>query len=714
MALFEENAEIRPINVETVHKICSGQVVLSLAIAMKELVENSVDAEASIIDIHLKNYGSEVLEVLDNGVGIHRDNLELLTKKHYTSKLRKFSDLENIGTLGFRGEAMSSLCALSDVTVTSKHASTELGTRVQYDRNGIIIQQESTARQQGTTVSIKNLFSSLPVRRKEFLKNLKKEFTKMCTLLYAYCLIPNGIKFTCTNVTENGTKSTIVATEGNKTVRENIISVFGVKQLSSLIDVELVVPEEPILKEYALVLAPGEKLPFDFQFLVSSVMHGSGRSSADRQFYYINSRPCEPSKLMKLVNEIYRQFNNKQYPFVYLNVTTKTALVDVNITPDKRQVFIEKEKLLLAVVKASLVEGFKHFPSTYVMQNLDAVGSKRGIKRNMTDGQLKVVSILDKFKKKSKSEEAGGSTGRENDFESDLVEQVDKSLDSFVNIACKLTKEDCTENLVSLTSEKNVEVTLDSPSQYVKNRKEVPLKLNMDFFKKRFKNGSGAPAEQEVKVKFRLGIDPGNNKGAEDELNRHITKNDFKNMEVIGQFNMGFIVTKLNDDLFIVDQHATDEKYNFELLQANKTMKSQIMVKPKLLELTAASKTTLIEREDVFKKNGFTFSIETDSEEKNVYLTSVPISDKFVFGKSDIDEMIFMMQEDSSRSMYRPMRVRALFASKACRKSVMIGQILSKSDMRKLVDHMGEINQPWNCPHGRPTMRHLVNLKLLL
>lgn len=128
----------------------------------------------------------------------------------------------------------------------------------------------------------------------------------------------------------------MVATDGKYTVRENIINVFGAKQISSLVDVDVVKPDEPILTEYGIKLVPGEELPFTFDLLVSSVTHGCGRSATDRQFYFINNRPCEPSKLMKLVNQVYRQFNSSQYPFVYMNVTTRNLLVDVNVTPDKR------------------------------------------------------------------------------------------------------------------------------------------------------------------------------------------------------------------------------------------------------------------------------------------------------------------------------------------------------------------------------------------
>lgn len=179
---------------------------------MKELVENAIDATATRIEVKLKNYGADLIEVADNGTGIEKENFQTLSKyinyiclnknnvfivpalKHYTSKIRQFSDLESLSTLGFRGEALSSLCALSNLTIITKHSGASLATKIDYDRNGKIVNESPIARGQGTTVILENLFTTLPVRRKEFLKNLKKEFNKMCNLLYSYCLVSQGIR----------------------------------------------------------------------------------------------------------------------------------------------------------------------------------------------------------------------------------------------------------------------------------------------------------------------------------------------------------------------------------------------------------------------------------------------------------------------------------------------------------------------------------------
>ena len=226
----------------------------------------------------------------------------------------------------------------------------------------------------------------------------------------------------------------------------------------------------------------------------------------------------------------------------------------------------------------------------------------------------------------------------------------------------------------------------------------------------------------------------------------------FNKMEVIGQFNLGFIITKLNDELFIVDQHATDEKYNYETLQQKKCLKGQRLIKPIPMNLTLVNKSVLLDNLGIFEKNGFEFDVKADNLEDNenecviiesteinvqqqsneisasneinnatntqeesdepdppIKLLTVPTSRNWTFSVDDVEELICLLTE-SPGIMCRPSRVHKMFASRACRKSVMIGTALNKQQMKKLLSHMSEIDHPWNCPHGRPTMRHLINL----
>ncbi|PSN53684.1 Mismatch repair endonuclease PMS2 [Blattella germanica] len=366
-----KRSSIQAINRDVVHQICSGQVVLNLATAVKELVENSLDAGATVVEVRLREYGSELVEVIDNGLGVEEENFEGLTLKHHTSKLKEFSDLVSVETFGFRGEALSSLCALSEMIITTRHATASHGTRLEFDYRGHIVKRTPCARQIGTTVTLQNIFGTLPVRHKEFHRNLRREFSKMSQLLYAYCLVSTGTKITCINQNKKGGRTVVVSTQGSESVRENIACVFGAKQVQCLMDLDQKPPSESILQESGLPTEiSSSETTFQLEGYISSCAHGQGRSAADRQFYYVNSRPCEPSKVTKVVNEVYHQFNQHQYPFVFLNLKMARDAVDVNVTPDKRQIFLEQEKLLIATIKASLLQLYETIPSTFHFQNI--------------------------------------------------------------------------------------------------------------------------------------------------------------------------------------------------------------------------------------------------------------------------------------------------------------------------------------------------------
>ena len=225
---------------------------------------------------------------------------------------------------------------------------------------------------------------------------------------------------------------------------------------------------------------------------------------------------------------------------------------------------------------------------------------------------------------------------------------------------------------------------------------------------------------------------------AEERLSLAVSKFDFARMRIIGQFNLGFIIalrprdssSSSSDDVFIIDQHASDEKYNFERLQATTMVQNQRLVQPQHLLLTAIEEEVIIDNEAALVKNGFTVSIDTSGAApvgQRCSLLSLPMSREVTFSIDDLEELIVLLAESPtsdlvsmskssfatlspSKSVPRPTKVRKMFAMRACRSSVMIGKTLSGRQMDDLVRHMGEIDKPWNCPHGRPTMRHLAGL----
>ena len=222
---------------------------------------------------------------------------------------------------------------------------------------------------------------------------------------------------------------------------------------------------------------------------------------------------------------------------------------------------------------------------------------------------------------------------------------------------------------------------------------------------------------------------------AEERLSLTVTKDDFANMQIIGQFNLGFILatrpskpsqsgpTNSKDELFIIDQHASDEKFNFERLQSETIVQNQRLVQPKRLDLTAVEEEIVIENQSALEKNGFIVEVDDSGDEPiggRCKLLSLPLSKEVVFGVRDLEELIVLLSETpaaggsghagSTSYVPRPTKVRKMFAMRACRSSIMIGKNLTEKQMVKVVRNMGTIDKPWNCPHGRPTMRHLMSL----
>lgn len=247
----------------------------------------------------------------------------------------------------------------------------------------------------------------------------------------------------------------------------------------------------------------------------------------------------------------------------------------------------------------------------------------------------------------------------------------------------------------------------------LEQRKVATVDFKMKQLQEAVKIDENSDRQESISRSFRAKIAPENNTAAEEELTKNINKDSFKNMEIVGQFNLGFILAKLQDDIFIIDQHASDEKYNFENQQKHSTLQTQRLIIPKQLELTAVNESILMDNIEIFRKNGFDFEINEDAQTMcKVKLVSVPVSKNWTYGVEDVEELIFMLS-DSPGVMCRPSRVRKMFASRACRMSTMIGTALSREEMRKIVNHMGEMDHPWNCPHGRPTMRHVINLNMI-
>ncbi|CAM8924789.1 unnamed protein product [Rhodiola kirilowii] len=876
-------ATIKPINKSAVHKICAGQVILDLPSAVKELVENSLDAGATSIEVGLKEYGQEWFQVIDNGCGILPCNFKVLALKHHTSKLADFHDLQSIATFGFRGEALSSLCALGNLTVETRTKSESVGAQLTYDHSGVLLDEKKIARQVGTTVTVKKLFCNLPVRSKEFSRNIRKEYGKLVSLLNAYAVISKGVRIVCSNTTGKNSKSVVLKTQGTGSLKDNIITIFGVNTFNCLEPVTISLTNCCKVDGY-----------------VSKAGSGNGRNLGDRQYFFVNGRPVDMPKVGKLVNELYKGANSRQYPIAILNFTIPAMAYDVNVTPDKRKIFFSDEGSILSSLRETLEKIYSPSLVSYSISRVDDDKIEENIPKPCSHSELQLLqgdkgqiehfsmedeipddSLMGKTSRTAyqdllKEKQAMPKESLVKDFalkihgnkNSDFTKsnaissiadcgllspkQVEKesvkkrvyvqpSVTEFVTVtkrkfdtvsvlsespilrngSChpqsknpKSSLDDCAKvdvgsfeyssrnfskhfrvdsavveadsppspigNAIVITSRKKLqdqnkhacstidvcislsdddqEDIIESPlnsNPLLESSKSPSVALVHASDSKRCSTLMFSFKDLLTKRKLRMSrlqscnytretirktrsytaatlnsTQPDNENektnalaAATTELERLFRKEDFGRMQVIGQFNLGFIIARLDEDLFIVDQHAADEKYNYERLAQTTILNQQPLLRPLKLDLSPEEEVVASMHLDTLRKNGFTLEEDLHAPPGNHFrLVAVPFSKNIVFGAEDAKELIATLADNQGEcaisSSYKsdthdslcPSRVRAMLASRACRSSIMIGDSLGRVEMQKVLKHLVNLRSPWNCPHGRPTMRHLVSL----
>lgn len=913
--------KINAIGDDDIHRITSGQVVTDLTTALKELIDNSIDAGAHHIEVVLKNYGIESIECSDDGEGIAKESYESLALKHHTSKISTFQDVAAVSTLGFRGEALASLCAVSNVMVTTT-TKPPRADKLEYNHDGQLVSKTTTSRNKGTTVHISGLFNNLPVRKKEFTKNCKRQFAKCLTMLQGYAVIQEDAKFSVWHVTSNGRKTLTLSTTRNQGLPKKVLSVFGSSSMRGLSELDLVLDLNPFKGQIARKYAEDpnfEKMDYKIQLqgLISRNSFGCGRTAKDRQLIYINRRPVEYPSIVQCCNEIYKSFNNVQYPAFFLNFEICPQLIDINVTPDKRTVLLHNERYVLDVLRESLMNYYDSqdlvLPKSSYSQPAAVNPKKRRaieegeeyerekrtesdieegyetndfykakkIQKNKSlvdtdefssgrDRNLFITSMEDSRRLNIESEPNSTNASSNsyptltqtnegaNDLEessppfdnsssSNAADSGTRLVNKLANLECKnespkesekkkgvektLTNKSVRPQSSSATSRGSLESPLKNKGLHqfinplqselnVKGNEEATQESHLDpvvveiddtkmehqatftqddklVFLSNEKPGElhddhhSANADEDdaefatiepAEINVRVPLPPQNSskfagdtyrsltddgkindsqlesisltlevknlnfqkavdlprklkreqhrvsycknqnlddmQEGENYLTLTVKKADFKKMQIVGQFNLGFIIctrrTGDNYDLFIVDQHASDEKYNFENLQKNMVFKSQKLLAPLSTDLSAIDELAVIDNLAIFEKNGFKLAIDEDEfQGTKIRLLSLPVSKNTLFDVNDFYELVHLVKENQgiNSDSIKCSKIRSMLAMRACRSSIMIGKPLTQKTMCKVVRHLSELDKPWNCPHGRPTMRHLMELK---
>ena len=227
---MDTTGDIRAMDARSVAKICSGQVVVDLATAAKELVENALDAGATHVEVRLKDSGAELIEVTDNGAGIAPEDYASLALKYHTSKLNDFAGLAAVRSFGFRGEALSSLCEISGaLEVVTRRPGDALGARLGFARDGKLASRAPVARAPGTTVSVRRLFAPLPVRANDLRRHLKRHYQRLLRVLQGYAVVALGARVSVVSLGAGGRRQVVLSTQANRRLRDNVSNVFGAK-----------------------------------------------------------------------------------------------------------------------------------------------------------------------------------------------------------------------------------------------------------------------------------------------------------------------------------------------------------------------------------------------------------------------------------------------------------------------------------------------------
>lgn len=328
----------------SIQHICANQVILDLSACVKELLENSLDAESSLIEIFLSDFGLEKIVVKDNGHGINKENFYKIIHKGATSKILNFDDLSKVSSYGFRGEALNALNQISDLTIITRSKEEEYGYKLKFDKENNLTVNEITASDYGTTIILEKIYQNIPVRLLDLKNNLKSHYAKILSLITEYSIISLRTKIVLFHETKEKPKEMIL-NNGNcdDFLSNRVLRVLGKKVLDALIEFECQLSEKFYVKG----------------LIMKNINSGSGKENLwlkkNMAYFYINRRPINPpKKFMTILSDIYKQYNQGSKFIAILNFEIKSEEIDCNMSPDKREIYFNDEKIIIEKFKEEL------------------------------------------------------------------------------------------------------------------------------------------------------------------------------------------------------------------------------------------------------------------------------------------------------------------------------------------------------------------------
>ncbi|KNH06754.1 Mismatch repair endonuclease PMS2 [Perkinsela sp. CCAP 1560/4] len=690
------------------HAISSAQIIPDLFVAVKELVENSIDADSTRIQVYIEDSGSSTIEVCDDGKGFSHSEGSLLGKLNATSKLRTFQEIDSHTTFGFRGQALAALILLAEsVTVTNKQEGANAW-RCYYHK-GILVDgpcETSFPRSSGTTILVKNLFSTLPVRREHFIENSRKTFPKTIQRLMQYSFLP------CMSTSDLGSSHNArVRSLSEVQFFHNGDLVFSTPERKSLLSCMVRLLGGNASRSMQLVhwelSTDDEQLGKLGECHALCIVHGllgfAPRASAALHFAFLNGRPVELPRLQKVMHQSMHSHyapssskHDKAAVSYVLQLNLASAVpMDINLSPDKRKVIFDYEDTIYSQIGRKAKEFF-----------LQLYGEKA---RNAVS-----LSTLETFQLQTPK-----SGGFEKRWSFDHTDSVSKKRCSQESLTPK-TEESAIITSGGSTRSRDISPIGGLPggrdlSSPAADQSCVRLFHDSQPSQTEWQPSSPTFDENTLSLPDKLYREPPTGPvGASIEA---ISISDFPRMEIIGQFNLGFILTRLRGDLYIIDQHAADEKFRYEYFveKAKALVVTQKLLKPyPLSEILHTRYNGLLQQKSKLDLHGITFATATELEANgkssatNTFvITHVPTMNGKVCSQDVVEDMIYRILSSEDGETILPSGAEHAFATKACRSAVMIGDVLDREKMKDIVYKLGGLRHPWNCPHGRPTIRKL-------
>ena len=654
-------AQIHILDSETVDKIAAGEVVERPLSVVKELVENAIDAKATAITVEAKEGGIEFIRVTDNGSGMEREQLRRAFLRHATSKIESAEDLSHVSSLGFRGEALSSIAAVSKVEVITKPKDCLTGTRIVLE-GAVEKGFEEIGAPDGTTFIMRNLFFNTPVRRK-FLKQPATEGGYVTDLMEHLALSRPDISFKF--VLGNQTR---FHTSGNGDLKEVIYRIYGREIASSLV---------PIQTEKEGIKIEG--------YLGKPVLV---RSNRNFEIYYINGRFIRSSVVARAIEEGYKEYlMQHKFPLCVLHITMDTERVDVNVHPTKMDVRFSDGMGVSSLLSAAIGTTLKQREMIP-----DAVlGGEKEEKREEQQLRREVAKehTPEPFEQRRSS---NYRVMEEAKYRAEESKMQDFMQNPVWNRVLGSKKQ---EEMTGLPSK--IPENPNAPQKATVNNHAYAQQEEEEFF---------AEAQEVTALQQEIPVTQHESSDKPTQMNlfeeKMLTVENRSRYRIIGQVFDTYWLIQFEDKLFIIDQHAAHEKVKYERLMKQyheKSVASQTLLPPIIVSLSGQEELVLKEYGEIFQKLGFEVEAFGGSE---YALRSVPVD---LYGCSEREmflEVLDELSEGTSRN--NPKVVEEKIASMSCKAAVKGNNRLSLEEAEKLIDELLTLENPYNCPHGRPTI----------